>query len=163
MSELSIILSVIVLILIVSIYNKQNSKCDEYITYFDKIYYDLPTVDAVASSQSVQEGLSTNLNEISNTPGSRGIMSGEFNANIIKNKFGPLMDHPCVDVSGRIQYDCLDQQNLPPTILNRLNSEIGNNPLPSSVTQRGAVVVEGFADDAWLDESFKFNSKYATS
>jgi hypothetical protein len=160
MNETTILLGAIVLILIIVIYNKQNSKCDEYITYFDKMYYDMPPIDSVASCQSVQEGLAPNLNEISNEPGSRSILSGEVNANVVGNKWGPLLDHPCVDASGRVQYDCLDQQNLPPSIINRLESEIGNTPLPSSVTQRGSVITEGFADDAWLDESFKFNRKY---
>jgi hypothetical protein len=152
MNELTILIGVIVLILIVVMYNKQNSKCDEHITYFDKTYYDTPNVDTVSFSQSVQEGLAPNLNEISNEPGSRGIMLGEVNANVVGNKWGPLLDHPCVDSSGRVQYDCLDQQNLPQSIKNRLNSEIGNSPFPSSVTQRDAVVTEGFVDDAWLDK-----------
>jgi hypothetical protein len=160
MNEQTILIGAIVLILIIVMYNRQNSKCDEYITYFDKTYYDMPSVDAVASRQSLQEGLTLNLNEISNTPGSRGIVPGEFSANVVGNKWGPLLDHPCVDDSGRIQYDCLDKQNLPPALTNRLKSEIGNNPLPTSVAQRSAVITEGFADDAWLDESFKFNNKY---
>jgi hypothetical protein len=160
MNELTILLGAIVLILIVAMYNKQNAKCDDYITYFDKMYYDMPPVDPVASCQSVQESFAPNLNEISNEPGSRGIMPGEVNANVVGNKWGPLMDHPCVDASGRVMYDCLDKQNLPQSIQNRIKSEINNNPLPSSVTQRGAVITEGFADDAWLDDSFKFNHKY---
>ena len=159
MNDIPILLGAIVLIILVVIYNKKNSNCDEYITYFDKTYYDEHPVDSVVSSQSVSESFATNLNEISNSPGSRGMMADKFDTNVVENKWGPIVDHPCVDDSGRIQYDCLDKQNLPPAIANRLKAEIGNTPL-SSISQRGAVVTEGFTDDAWLDDSFKFNHKY---
>jgi hypothetical protein len=157
MSELTILFGAIVLILIVVIYNKRNSKCDEYITYFDKTYYDIQPVDQVTSNHTLKEGLVSNLNEISNTTNARGMLKNEFNANILGNKWSPVLDHPCVDTSGRVQYDCLDNQNIPPAIVNRLKSEINNTQLPSSVTQRSAVVTEGFADDAWIDKSFELN------
>jgi hypothetical protein len=161
MSELTILFGGIVLILIIMMYNKQNSSCGEYITYFDQMYYD-PTypVDDVASDKSVQENLASNLNEISNTSGLRSIMLNESNTNIVGNKWIPLMDHPSIDDTGRVQYDCLDKQTIPQTFIGQIRSKGNNNPLPSSVTQRGAVINEGFADDAWMDPSFKFNNKY---
>jgi hypothetical protein len=161
MSELTILLGAIVLILIVVMYNRPNSSCDEYITYFDQMYYDQPAqVDKVTLDKSVSDGIASNLNEISNTPGSRGVMSNEANTNIVGNKWVPIMDHPGIDDSGRVQYDCLDNQNIPQALTDRLMLEVGKNPRSSSVTQRGAVITEGFADDAWLDSSFKFNDKY---
>ena len=53
----------IILIIIAVFYKKTQSKCDKYVSHFDKLYYDLPIITTVVEQPKIKE----NLNDMKTT------------------------------------------------------------------------------------------------
>jgi hypothetical protein len=143
MDELSIVIGLIVLITIFIMYNQQNStkQCDEYVTYFDKMYYDLPKLNTVNQQHINQESMH-DMNSIKQQ--ARKVRNvGDYN-NLMASRWASQHDLHGKNSNGSISFTNTDRQVVPTDLQHQLKKS-SNKVLKR--TDRFNSRVDGFADD----------------
>ena len=152
--ELSIVVGLVIFIVLLIMYNKsQSSQCDKYVTYFDKMYYDLPIIKTKPPDNV--EG----MNEKSTGMFLKKYRPFENMFDTSRQRWAGNGDSkPGTDNYGRRVNQYGNKQFTP---LDRLN--IHRNKVPGSTNFGGMGLpthTEPFADDDWLDADFSYTSKY---
>lgn len=157
MEELSIVLGLIIFITVLIMYNKtqSNRPCDNYVTYFDKMYYDLPVLKT--ESPEVIEGMNDQLNHYNRAKPQHS------NYDMMKTRWtGGSISQPFRDNMGRCQYTNTDKETNP------LDLHHGCKDISNAYSHnkhklgksKYIPLTEPFADDEWVDPSFSYSDKY---
>lgn len=156
MEELTIVLGLIIIITIFLMYNKSQtvSSCDEYVTYFDKMYYDIPTLKTVPKSSVVKtEGLNDMKTLQQQLRKCTNVGDG---TNVMKTRWSCYVDTLEKHATGSNKYSNMDVQMNPKS----LQHNLGYTPPELLSGAKYNVKSEPFADDAWLDPEFSYKEKY---
>lgn len=157
MDELSIVLGLIIFIVLLIVYNKTrvSEPCNKYATYFDKIYYDLPLVNAI------EETNMAGLNDMSNDS-YRNKVNNPYHDLMKTRWIGSSDTQPTKDDMGRRQYTNIDKLtnivDLHHCLKNSQNSYKNNKH--KFGYSKYLPQVEKFSDDEWIDPNFSYNEKY---
>lgn len=154
MDELSIVIGLIVLIVIFMIYKQQdsNKQCDEYVTYFDKMYYELPKLNTV-NEKPVDTDTMIDMNSIKQQ--ARVVRNVGDTNNLMATRWASKHDLHKYNSNGSPEYSNIDVPIVPTDLQHQLKKhyKVQNNDNFKSH-------IDGFADDSWLDRNFDFNKKY---
>jgi hypothetical protein len=133
--------------------SQATKSCDQQVRYFDKMYYDLPKLHAV-SNRSFSQGLNDRTTVCRNAP----VLQAETNQQASR-WLGSQDSQPANDASNTRRATNTDVAVEPV----QLQSGIKNtHKLKTTFKNRlgSSTLVDGFADDAWLDADFKYVDKY---
>lgn len=159
MEELYIVIGLIIVIVLFIIYNKYQiqSPCDEYVTYFDKMYYKLPELQTVSEDKIKKEslndmrGLKQQMRKVRNIGDS---------TNLMRSRWASQHDLHDKSENGSIEYTNTDVQVVPAYLQHQLrNGPHRKNDVVKNNGQQN-VLVEEFADDECLDDNFSLNEKF---
>jgi hypothetical protein len=153
MEELSIVLGLIVIITVFIIYKKKQptNTCDEHVSYFDKMYYDLPKLNTINDKPVNNNHTLNDMNSIKQQ--SRKVRNVGDNTNVMASRWASHLDLHDKNEVGSCNYTNTDYQVMP----NDLHHKINKNS--AKTTGNSKSHVDGFADDEWLDEKFSYNTK----
>ena len=159
MEELSIVIGLIIAIVLFVIHNRYQIQqpCDEYVAYFDKMYYELPELETLPEEEIKKESLNDMRGLKQQMRKVRNIGDG---TNLMKSRWASQHDLHDKSSNGSIEYTNTDKQVEPAYLQHQLrNNQPGKNDVVKNHGQQN-VITEGFADDEWADENFSFNGKY---
>jgi hypothetical protein len=157
MEELSIVLGLVVIIVIYIMYNKhaRNRPCDDYVSYFDKMYYELPELNTVNEMSVQDQGTLNDLNTIKQQL--RKVRNVGDGSNPMSSRWASHADLHSRSENGSPIYTNADLQVIPTDLQHQLKK--GSNKVIKNNGQRNAKS-ESFADDECLDQNFSFNQKF---
>lgn len=147
MEELSIVLGLIVILVIYIMYNKQSRSrpCDEHVSYFDKMYYDLPRLNTVKDMSIQDRGTLNDLNTVKQQL--RKVRNVGDCSNPMASRWASNADLHTRSENGSPIYTNTDIQVIPTDLQHQLKK--GSNKVIKNNGQRNAKP-ESFADDEWL-------------
>lgn len=153
MEELSIVLGLIILITVVIMYSRSQATkpCESRVQYFDEMYYQMPKLHTVPMQ-------STGLNDKITVARELPLQQHETNQQASRWS-GSVESQPENDSCNTRQTTNTDIAVEPLTLQHALNA---NKYLrkQASISLNRASHVEGFADDEWLDSTFRYSAKY---
>lgn len=157
MEELSIVLGLIVIITIFIIYKRQqnNKTCDEYVTCFDKMYYELPRLNTIDDILINDQSTLNDVNSIKQQ--ARKVRNIGDDTNVMASRWACHTDLHDRNEVGSCNYTNTDRQVVPTDLHHQLKKK--NNKIIRK-TGSSKSRVDGFADDEWIDDNFSFNKKY---
>jgi len=156
MMEISVILGLIIIITIVIMYNRhrQLKQCDQYVQYFDKVYYDVPTLNTL-SEDSVNDRVDNNR--------LRPIFINETDQQSSRWA-GSVTSQPITE-DGHINFTNTDRVTEPmENSLVSYNVRDLTNQVKSVYSKMGREsMTDGFMDDTRFDPQFSLNERYGGS
>lgn len=157
MEEISIVLGLIIIVTIYIMYNKRQntSPCDEYVAYFDKMYYDLPRLHTANDDNINYKETMNDINSVKQQQ--RKVRNVGDDTNLMATRWASRMDLHNKNEVGSNEYTNIDHQ-VTPTYLHHQLSKSNKEVMTDSGNRKATV--ESFADDEWLDPSFSYNEKY---
>jgi hypothetical protein len=159
MEELSIVIGLIIVIVLFIMYNRYQIQqpCDEYVAYFDKMYYELPELKTLPEEEMKKQS----LNDMRGLKQQmRKVRSVGDATNVMKSRWASQHDLHDKISNGSVDFTNTDKQVEPAYLQHQLrNGRHRKNDVVKNHGQQN-VITEGFADDEWADENFSFNEKY---
>lgn len=154
MEELSIVLGLIVILVIYIMYNKQSRSrpCDEYVSYFDKMYYELPKLNTVREMPIQEQGTLNDLNTVKQQL--RKVRNVGDDSNPMASRWASNAELHTRSENGSPMYTNTDIQVIPTDLQHQLKK--GSDKVIKNGGQQN-VKAESFADDEWLDQNFYYN------
>lgn len=154
MEELSIVLGLIIVIVLYIMYNKhtRSRPCDDYVAYFDKMYYELPRLNTVRESSVQDQGTLNDLNTVKQQL--RQVRNVCDDSNPMASRWASNADLHTRSENGSPNYTNIDLQVIPTDLQHQLKK--GSDKVIKNSGQQNAKV-ESYADDEWLNPNFSFN------
>ena len=154
MEELSIVLGLIIVIVLYIMYNKhtRSRPCDDYVAYFDKMYYELPRLNTVRESSVQDQGTLNDLNTVKQQL--RQVRNVGDDSNPMASRWSSNADLHTRSENGSPNYTNIDLQVIPTDLQHQLKK--GSDKVIKNSGQQNAKV-ESYADDEWLNPNFSFN------
>jgi len=158
MEEIYIVLGVIIIITIFIVYksNRIDRPCDEYITYFDKMYYDLPKLNTLSKNDVCHQESMYDMDTFKQQL--RAVSNVGDSSNPMASRWSSLLDLHNKTQNGSIEYTNTDRQVMPADLQHQITQD--SNKVIKQTGSRHSKP-ENFADDEWLDDSFSMNKKYS--
>lgn len=163
MNELSIVLGLIIIMTGYIIYSRNNyiSECDNYIAYFDKMYYDMPKLQTIKPETINPETINykESLNDMNNIKQQQRIVKNVGDdTNIMASRWSSNVELHDRNSVGSCEYTNTDCQVTPTYLQHHLKTSTDKI---STDTGNRKSHAESFADDEWLDTEFSYNDKYS--
>lgn len=154
MSEISLVLVILVLIILFAKYKQRPivSKCNQHRAYFDKMYYNVPSLHLLP--QQTYEYKPDSMNDLSNVE--HQLKEKLSNTDSVSAKWSSEIDGTKNSSNGSVIYDNMDV-SIDPIYLQK---HLGNTITEDSSRARYNIMTEPFADDAMYDPDFSYNNKY---
>lgn len=160
MEEQSIVIGLIIVVIIFIMYNRYEIQkpCDNYVAYFDKMYYELPKLNTVSDDKEQKEQFNDDM-ELKRLGGQLKKMNIKNFGDSMKTRWSSLREGFDHLENGSVDYTNVDVRITPAQLHHQLKGPKRRNDVAKNHGQQN-ILTEGFADDEWLDNNFLLNDKY---
>ena len=160
MEEQYIVIGLIIVVVLFIMYNRYEIQkpCDNYVAYFDKMYYELPKLDTLPD-EKVQKEQFTEDNELKRLDGQLKKIRTNDIGDLMKSRWASLQEGFDQLENGSIDYTNVDVRVTPSQLHHQLNVPRRKNDVTKNHGQQN-VIIDGFSDDEWLGQNSSLNEKY---
>lgn len=151
---MTLVLIIIVLIILFAKYKQRPTvaKCRHHRTYFDKMYYNVPSLQAL--TQKTYEHKPESMNDLSNVK--HQLKEKLTDTDPVSAKWASEVDGSKNSSNGSVIYDNMDVA-IDPIYLQK---HLGNTYTGDASRARYNIMTEPFADDDYYNPDFSYNNKY---